>query len=754
MSLETPLTQVGAIMGSPGYMAPEQYEGADTSAATDQYGFCVSLYQALYGQLPFQGNDFSTLSRLAKRAEVPPPPRGSTVPAWLFPVVAKGLAADPAQRHASMAALLAALSKDPARARRWALAVTAGVLASAAGVLGYQWLSQRSARECRATAERLADVWNDDARARTRSAFDATGRSFAQVSWEHASEAMDAYARDWVSARVDACEATRVRGEQSEAQLQLRLSCLDRRLEELSTLADAMAVADAELVGQAPDAVARFTPLQACANLKALEARARLAPAAQEAVANLERQLAQARVLVAMGKLGPARERIGPAVAAAETLAVPAFRGEALQALGELELQSARFTEARAAWERSLEQALTAGDDATAARVLTSMVSLVGWRLERPSEGLLLASLARGVLARMGGDRLVEVALDEAQGDAWWQAGDRAAALGSYRRALDGAIALRGPASNEVARLRSSVGWVLMEQGHLAEARREYEASRVIRERNLGHDHPSLGATWNELGSLASQQGDYASAVAAFERSRVIYQQNLGPAAYQVTREWLNASEDLAADGRVDEAAAALAQARESLAAQPNPAPSARMQFARIQSRVALAQGRHADALAAAREALSMAEQQYGAEHPDSGGCLLALGRALQGAGRASEAFAAFERSRALAERLELAGTRDHAELLLRSGVVLLALRRPGEAVDRFERALREFEALGGNEPLRAEATLGLAEALWTSGADRRRARGLAEDAQRRFVALAREADRRRADAWLAAHPP
>ena len=44
----SPLTRAGSMMGSPGSMAPEQYDGDETTAATDQFSFCVSLREALY----------------------------------------------------------------------------------------------------------------------------------------------------------------------------------------------------------------------------------------------------------------------------------------------------------------------------------------------------------------------------------------------------------------------------------------------------------------------------------------------------------------------------------------------------------------------------------------------------------------------------------------------------------------------------------------------------------------------------------
>ena len=94
------VTQTGAILGTPLYMAPEQFRGDAATAQSDQFAFAVALHEAIFGSRPFVGNTLASLYLAIEAGPVMPTDLGNA--AWLLPVLHKGLSFDPSKRFASM----------------------------------------------------------------------------------------------------------------------------------------------------------------------------------------------------------------------------------------------------------------------------------------------------------------------------------------------------------------------------------------------------------------------------------------------------------------------------------------------------------------------------------------------------------------------------------------------------------------------------------------------------------------------------
>jgi serine/threonine protein kinase len=107
----------GFGFGPPGFeeqqaqIAPEVLRGWPADAASDQFTFCATLWNALYGAPPFFDLDVDGYLSVVREGP-PAPPAGSRVPAWFATVLARGLSFEPAERYASMDALLAALNPN------------------------------------------------------------------------------------------------------------------------------------------------------------------------------------------------------------------------------------------------------------------------------------------------------------------------------------------------------------------------------------------------------------------------------------------------------------------------------------------------------------------------------------------------------------------------------------------------------------------------------------------------------------------
>jgi serine/threonine-protein kinase len=554
-SLSSPLTRPGHVMGTPAYMAPELYRGERGDARTDQFAFCVSLYQALTGQRPFPEAARSPDTG-APIVPAPPMPADAGVPAWLERVVLRGLALDASGRFDTMGPLLAELERDRGGPRRIALVTGSVVVALALGAVGTRFMS-KPARPCADAGAPFSQVWNDDARGRVRARFLATGRPYAADTFARVDAAFARYGAEWAAMSVESCKATRVRRVQSEHHLDLRSACLGRRLSELRALVGVLAAeADAASLDRATQAAYGLTPVAACAAdvVLATEVAPPRDPAARPRVEALRAELDRAHALQTTGRYKEGLALAAQVVAQAETIDYPPLVGEAKLRLGALQQKNGAPKDAEKTLLAALEAASAGKDHLLVARVLTELVWVVGYEEARYDEGWVLYQAASAMAHLTDGDVVLQAQLVKNVGTVLYDQGKYDEARRYDEQGLALVVGAFGDEHPYVATSLNSVGAVLAAQGKTDEALDHFRRALAIGEKVFGPDHPLVTDYLNNIGAMLGDQDHDDEARAYFERAAASLERTVGKDHVDLAYPLFNIGNGLVNQGRYAEA--------------------------------------------------------------------------------------------------------------------------------------------------------------------------------------------------------
>ncbi|MEM7155219.1 MAG: serine/threonine-protein kinase [Myxococcota bacterium] len=798
--LEASLTRTGTILGTPAYMPPEQMSGALTDARSDQFSFCVALYEALYGQRPYPGDTLAALKVSLQGGMSDPAPRGSAVPASLRTVVLRGLAIAPEERWPSMEALLEQLRDlaTPRRRRGAALAVVVGMAAVGAGLElpRYAEWSER----CTGARAQLDGIWDDARRQQVEAAVLGTNLPYAADTWKRVEPRLDDYAQTWAARHTEACEMTRLRGEQTEEAMSLRMACLRTRRTALDAAVTVLVQADDTAVRNAVKLTSGLPELHYCDDLDALERQRQRVPPPEdpqvaEEVEGERERLAEIEAMYVAGLFAAALEEVERVVTRAEALGYGPLLAEARGKRGQLREANGLYVEA----EKELTEAYTLAVEHDHETVQLSsaslLVFLVGTRLQRPAPGRQWSRVAQPLAVRIGEPRGVATSwgnlgllltsqgeYDEAQkahanalatmedalgaehfavarhsnnmGTVFDFKGEFEQAQAAHERTLRILEAALGPAHPDVAGSCNNLGIVLWSRGRYEEARSTFERALRILEKALGRDHPVVAQTLNNLGIALESQGRYGEAQRAYERALRVLENALGPDHPVVARSWDNLGNVLTSQGQYKEASESHERAlriRETAQGAEHP------EVANSWNNLGVAlsnQGKYEEAKDALQRARDLWQEALGPDHPDVSNSWDNLGTVLRKQGEHEEAKAAF--AEALAIRDKALGP-EHPEVAATLvGLATVALEQDDFDAARAygERAvsIRERGEVGPEEL--AEARLVLARALWSEPGQRDRARRLAEQARSGFAeaGAGQREGLAEAEQWLAKH--
>ncbi|HLT37033.1 MAG TPA: serine/threonine-protein kinase [Enhygromyxa sp.] len=751
--LARPLTVAGAIMGTPGYMAPEQLFGGDVREHCDQFSFCAALWEALYDQRPFRGRHLEAYGRSLLRDQ-PRVPETSDVPVWLRKLLERGLARDPDDRWPSMNTLLDALQRDPTERRR-RFVLVAGLLSCAGLAAAGLHLANQRERDrldqeradqiasCSAEGEAIAADWNDERSVELAQAFARTGHPFATSAWQHTRPWLDRYASEWSVLRTQICvEATVERSRSAESQATVN-DCLDEgRLAfvgMLDVLSD-LAAEDAQMVSSATAAAAQLSSPTSCSDESLLRHHRRPPPELRDKITELRTRLERARARSYANDNERARDEAQAVLAEATAIAWSPLLVQAGTLVAFLQFRLSKFDEARLAAEQAVLTA-AANDDGLGLVLATAELAAALTGLARYDEAKRWALLAKAQVERLelGGTYheaqvLTRLSALLSQTGAHAEAlpyqqralavyeavlgpehptipmvllnlgitqdglGDSHAALRSFNRGIEISKAVQGPEHMNLGYLHNSVGTTLKSMGELEGALAAYQRALAIWKATHAEDHPVVGAVLGNIGALLCERNQCEEALALHRRALETLVAARGPQHPSVAVAHVRIGTALLALRRYDESLEHHRIAQESLEASKGPEHH-NVQAIRINiAETARRRGRPAEAVEQLRAILEVFERTQGPTHYIRG-TLVQLGLALLDTGDLAAAREQLERALSLLEKD--APDIEHAEVLSALALVLTAAGeqpRAGELTDEVRaryRASGEFGARG-----------------------------------------------------------
>ena len=740
-TLDGPLHSGSGLRGGTlHYAAPEVLARSPTDARADQFSFCVSLFEALYGCRPFDAESPQAVVASIREGGVVEIPRGRA-PRALLAVVRRGLAADPADRYPSVDALGSALAGVGSPRGRWLSVLVGG------GVIAAALASIAPTESCEGAADELAGIWDDQRRAEVGAAMLASEVPYARDMWSRVRGEFDAYAERWVQLRTQACEVI-ASGDMTTV-VDHQIACLRRGATDLQARVDALGNADVEAVGRAFDLAPRVSTIERCMDAGAFEQLPALPrdPRTRAEAQRVQTQIARVKALHAAGRFAASVEVAERALASAERTGDPALIAEAALAAGVAHQGVESYETAVELETHAYVNAVACADSGIAGRAATVLARVLGYELARPKQGLDWARIALAE-AEKSDDQYTRWRALQNIGIIERERGEPERA----RAAFDEALALIDDAGELGDRHRGdTLGWIalaLLEGGQPEKGLEAAQQGVAMMESAYPAEHPRVGNTHATLANTLNDLSRRKDAIVHYRIAYGILKPALGSSP-EVARVSANMGQALALEGETEEGIRLLLEAEQILSAELGPDHPHLGHVAYNLGTAYSAAKDDESALQQRLRAVEIFRASYGDRHLRVGAALYSLARTLGNLGRHEEALEVVSEAVAV---LEDSLGRDRAMTLQARVIradILAHLSRPLDALAELEAVKAPHEAqLSASWQARLDYQL--ARALWDTGKDRPRALRTARGARERYAAAGFTQAVAKVDAWLA----
>jgi tetratricopeptide (TPR) repeat protein len=665
------LTRTGAIMGTPAYMSPEQHLGTTTDPRTDQFSFCVALFEGLSGARPYHGTTAIAVAEAVLQGEPRLPPKNSDVPTAVWKVLRRGLSREVEDRWPSMQAMLVELEQalTPGVGARWqifagvaALGVVVGTIATGAG----QSETPEAAPviHCEEAGAPVDERWDRARGDELAAAFTQLGEGLPTQAGKRTREVLDTYATSLREAFVTRCEAERAGGEVTAA-MHRTSACLQERNEELGMLVQALSEPTSSTVQSAVPAALSLTAVARCTDAGAAPAFDAAPPELRERVARRRSELASAAALHRSGRFDEAKAALAAVVESSREVGFAPLLADALLEFGRV-LASTGDPQAEKVLKEAVSTAELGRYDGVVVRASTVLVRVVGIQAAHHAQGQQWAERAGDVLARMPADPDLQSRLYTARGRLALSVGDVSTAKEAHAKALETAAAVEPPDPLRIAEARSHLGDAQTDAGDHDAAIESFTQALVELESQLGSEHPGLARTLNGLGNVYDALGRMPHALGQYQRALDLRESAFGPEHPDVAGTRVNLARVLLDMGELEEARGELERARRSFEAAFGPEHPgvglALETLAHLEQR----EGNLELARRHVRAALVIQGNTASPDHPHRAALLTHLGELLHMQGEGAKAVGRLEQANALLDADEApAGLRAHTKLAL-----------------------------------------------------------------------------------------